>query len=165
MSFTQLTASAYQVRHFLWRVEAGPVLQVPERNGVTSFALRKYLDERLYPNLALVHVALNDVPGEQDGEASVAKTAAQRRQDALVAAKNPCTQRETYRLWEGLGKGGTYEQCGWLRDKYGLSWQITPRILNELCAGPDKAKSKRVTDAMMTMVKLDIAGLEAAAKG
>jgi hypothetical protein len=85
-----------------------PVLQVPERNGVTSFALRKYLDERLYPNLALVHVALNDVPGEQDGEASVAKTAAQRRQDALVAAKNPCTQRETYRLWEGLATWSRY---------------------------------------------------------
>jgi hypothetical protein len=85
-----------------------PVLQVPERNGVTTFALRKYLDGRLYPNLALVHVALKDVPGEQDGKAIVARSAAERRQQVLTAAKNPCTQRETYRLWEGLAAWSRY---------------------------------------------------------
>jgi hypothetical protein len=85
-----------------------PVLQVPERNGVTTFALRKYLDARLYPNIALVHVALKDLPGEQDEQSIVARAAAQRRQAALTAAKNPCTQRETFRLWEGLAAWSRY---------------------------------------------------------
>ena len=75
------------------------------------------------------------------------------------------TQEEIDRLWEGLGKGGHYEACGWLKDKYGLSWQIVPRILEELAGGPDKAKAKRVTDAMMKMGKLEIEGLRAAAAG
>jgi len=75
------------------------------------------------------------------------------------------TQTEIDRLWEALGKDGQYEQCGWLRDRWGLAWQIVPKRLIELTRGPDKAVSKRVTEAMLKMVKLDIAGLEAAAKG
>ena len=75
------------------------------------------------------------------------------------------TQDEIDRLWEALGEGGSYEQCGWLRDRWGLSWQITPRMLNEAMTGPDKAKGARVAEAMLQMVKLDIAQLEAAARG
>ena len=75
------------------------------------------------------------------------------------------TQEEIDRLWDALGKGGRHEPCGWLKDKYGLSWQIVPRLLEELAGGPDKAKAKRVTDAMMKMGKIEIAGLKAAAKG
>lgn len=74
-------------------------------------------------------------------------------------------QAEVDRLWDALGEGGSYEACGWLRDRWGLSWQITPRRLNELMADPDRAKAKRAADAMMTMVKLDIAAIEAAAAG
>ncbi|HUL10245.1 MAG TPA: VOC family protein [Candidatus Acidoferrum sp.] len=74
-------------------------------------------------------------------------------------------QAEIDRLWEALKEGGSVEHCGWLRDRWGLSWQITPRRLGELMMDPDRAKAKRVAEAMLKMVKFDIAGLEAAAKG
>ncbi|CAN5514096.1 VOC family protein [soil metagenome] len=74
-------------------------------------------------------------------------------------------QAEVDRLWEKLGKGGKYIACGWLKDRWGHHWQITPRMLIENLASPDKAKAKRVFTAMMDMVKLDIATLEKAAKG
>jgi predicted 3-demethylubiquinone-9 3-methyltransferase (glyoxalase superfamily) len=75
------------------------------------------------------------------------------------------TQQEIDRLWDALKEGGSVEQCGWLKDRWGLSWQITPKRLNELVRDPDRAKAKRVAEAMLKMVKLDIAGLEAAARG
>ena len=74
-------------------------------------------------------------------------------------------QAEIDRLWEALGEGGRYEQCGWLKDRWGLSWQIVPRQMRELIASEDQAKSRRVVEAMLKMVKFDIAGLEAAASG
>lgn len=73
------------------------------------------------------------------------------------------TQAEIDRLWAALSEGGQVEQCGWLRDRWGLSWQITPRRLGELMRDPDPAKARRVAEAMLKMVKLDIAALEAAA--
>jgi predicted 3-demethylubiquinone-9 3-methyltransferase (glyoxalase superfamily) len=75
------------------------------------------------------------------------------------------TQAEIDRLWETLREGGSTEQCGWLRDRWGLSWQITPKRLGELMNDSDRARAKRVTEAMLRMVKFDIAELEAAAKG
>ncbi|WP_341703461.1 VOC family protein [Ferrovibrio sp.] len=75
------------------------------------------------------------------------------------------TQAEIDRLWAALGEGGQIEQCGWLRDRWGLAWQITPKRLGELTRGPDRARAKRVAAAMLQMVKIDIAALEAAAKG
>jgi predicted 3-demethylubiquinone-9 3-methyltransferase (glyoxalase superfamily) len=75
------------------------------------------------------------------------------------------TQAEIDRLWEKLSEGGRIEQCGWLRDRWGLAWQIAPKRLGELMSDPDRAKVKRVAEAMLKMVKLDIAGLEAAARG
>jgi predicted 3-demethylubiquinone-9 3-methyltransferase (glyoxalase superfamily) len=74
-------------------------------------------------------------------------------------------QKEIDRLWDALGAGGTIEQCGWLRDRYGLSWQITPKILGEMMKDPDRARAKRVAEAMLNMVKLDIAGLQQAYHG
>ena len=74
-------------------------------------------------------------------------------------------QAEIDRLWDGLSDGGEIEQCGWLRDRWGLSWQITPRRLGELMGDPDPAVVRRVSEAMLSMVKMDIAGLEAAAAG
>jgi predicted 3-demethylubiquinone-9 3-methyltransferase (glyoxalase superfamily) len=73
------------------------------------------------------------------------------------------TQDEVDALWEKLGAGGEHRQCGWLTDKYGLTWQIVPRILGELLRDKDTAKSTRVMRAMLTMRKLDIAALERAA--
>lgn len=75
------------------------------------------------------------------------------------------TQAEIDRLWDALGKDGQIEQCGWLRDRWGLAWQIQPKRLRELMDDPDRAKAKRVAEAMLKMVKLDIAELEAAARG
>lgn len=75
------------------------------------------------------------------------------------------TQAEIDRMWAAIRDGGgREEQCGWIRDRWGLCWQIAPTRLGELMNGPDKAKAKRVAEAMLKMVKLDIAGLEAAAQ-
>jgi len=74
-------------------------------------------------------------------------------------------QAEVDRYWNALLQGGSPEACGWLKDRYGLSWQIVPTVLFEMMASPDKAKSKRASDAMMKMVKLDIAALQAAFDG
>ena len=75
------------------------------------------------------------------------------------------TQAEIDRLWEALGEGGKFEQCGWLKDRWGLSWQITPRALIDALADPDPAAAKRAFKAMMTMGKIDIAAIEAARRG
>lgn len=74
------------------------------------------------------------------------------------------TQEEIDRLWNALGEGGAHEQCGWLRDRWGLSWQIVPRQLFTLMNSDDLSVVARVGQAMMGMVKLDIAALEAAAR-
>jgi predicted 3-demethylubiquinone-9 3-methyltransferase (glyoxalase superfamily) len=75
-------------------------------------------------------------------------------------------QAETDRLWNAIvGNGGQESECGWCKDKWGLSWQITPRALTEAMASPDRAVAKRVFDAMMTMRKIDIAKIEAARRG
>lgn len=74
-------------------------------------------------------------------------------------------QAETDRLWEALtANGGAPVQCGWLTDRFGLSWQIVPKRLPELLADPDPEKSSRVMQAMMQMVKIDVAALETAAE-
>jgi predicted 3-demethylubiquinone-9 3-methyltransferase (glyoxalase superfamily) len=72
------------------------------------------------------------------------------------------TQREVDGLWEKLSKGGEKGQCGWLKDKYGLSWQIIPSILDDLLGDKNAAKSERVFNAMMQMKKIDIKGLKRA---
>lgn len=76
------------------------------------------------------------------------------------------TQGETDRYWNAIvGGGGTARDCGWCRDRWGHFWQITPKRLMELTTDPDRDKAKRVFEAMMTMQKIDIATLEAAAAG
>ncbi|HKP57176.1 MAG TPA: VOC family protein [Polyangiales bacterium] len=75
-------------------------------------------------------------------------------------------QAELDRYWNGLLEGGGKPQaCGWLIDRYGVRWQIVPRVLDEMMGDSDTARSKRVTDAMLKMVKLDIAALEKARRG
>jgi predicted 3-demethylubiquinone-9 3-methyltransferase (glyoxalase superfamily) len=75
------------------------------------------------------------------------------------------TQQDVDYYWDKLVAGGEPSQCGWLKDKFGLSWQITPDILPELLGGPDRKKADRVMAAMMKMVKLDIETLRKAAAG
>lgn len=75
-------------------------------------------------------------------------------------------QAETDRFWSAIvGNGGQESECGWCRDKWGVSWQITPRALIEGIADPDPATAKRVFNAMMNMTKIDIAAIEAARRG
>lgn len=75
-------------------------------------------------------------------------------------------QPETDRLWQAIvSNGGEENACGWCKDKWGISWQITPRILSAAITDPDPARAKRAFDAMMQMTRIDIAGIEAALEG
>lgn len=74
-------------------------------------------------------------------------------------------QAELDRYWDALLEGGTPEACGWLKDKYGVCWQIIPAGYYEMMANPDQAKARRAADATMKMVKLDFAALQAAYEG
>jgi predicted 3-demethylubiquinone-9 3-methyltransferase (glyoxalase superfamily) len=75
-------------------------------------------------------------------------------------------QAETDRYWEAIvGGGGEERACGWCRDRWGFSWQITPRALLEAMADPNREAARRAMEAMMTMRKIDIAGIEAARRG
>lgn len=75
------------------------------------------------------------------------------------------TQAEVDTLWEQLSAGGEPGPCGWLKDRFGVSWQVVPTALNRLLQDPDRQKTARVLQAMMKMSKIDIAGLEQAAAG
>ena len=75
-------------------------------------------------------------------------------------------QAETDRYWNAIiGNGGEASECGWCKDKWGISWQITPIILTKAFTDPDRAAAKRAFDAMLTMSKIDVAAIEAAYRG
>ncbi|BAL96271.1 hypothetical protein RGE_29320 [Rubrivivax gelatinosus IL144] len=75
-------------------------------------------------------------------------------------------QAETDRLWDAIvGHGGQASQCGWCRDRWGISWQITPRVLLETIAGADREAARRAFEAMMSMERIDVAAIEAARRG
>lgn len=126
-----------------------------------------------------VHRAVTDYPGGKSGAVLMVEfTLAGLNYQALNGGKHDqfndaismsvsCDdQAETDHLWTALtSDGGKPVQCGWLKDKYGLSWQIVPKRLGELMSGPDRDRARRVMQAMMKMVKLDVAALEAAADG
>ncbi len=84
---------------------------------------------------------------------------------AISFVVNCRTQAEVDRFWEKLSEGGEKGQCGWLKDKYGVSWQIVPTILEKLVADRDREKSNRVMLAMLRMTKIDIAALKEAYAG
>jgi predicted 3-demethylubiquinone-9 3-methyltransferase (glyoxalase superfamily) len=71
-------------------------------------------------------------------------------------------QAEIDRYWQALGEGGSYEPCGWLKDRFGLSWQIVPKVMGEMMKDADRAAARRAAEAMLKMKKLDIAELERA---
>jgi predicted 3-demethylubiquinone-9 3-methyltransferase (glyoxalase superfamily) len=75
------------------------------------------------------------------------------------------SQVEIDRYWSALGAGGEEGPCGWLKDRYGLSWQVNPTVLGEMLSDPDPARSKRVMEAMLKMKKIDIEGLRRAYYG
>jgi predicted 3-demethylubiquinone-9 3-methyltransferase (glyoxalase superfamily) len=81
----------------------------------------------------------------------------------MVVTEN---QEETDRYWNAItGNGGEESMCGWCKDKWGFSWQITPRVLLEANSNPDRAAARRAFQAMMTMKKIDIAKIESAMRG
>jgi predicted 3-demethylubiquinone-9 3-methyltransferase (glyoxalase superfamily) len=82
--------------------------------------------------------------------------------EAISFVVNCQTQEEVDAYWEKLSDGGQEVQCGWLKDKYGLSWQIVPSILSEMLNDPDPKKAERVMKAMLQMKKIDIKGLKQA---
>ena len=82
--------------------------------------------------------------------------------EAISFVVNCLTQEELDEYWDKLSEGGEKSRCGWLKDKFGLSWQVVPTILSKLLGDKDAEKSKRVMSAMMEMDKLDIAKLEQA---
>ncbi len=85
--------------------------------------------------------------------------------EAISFVVNCETQEEVDHFWHKLSAGGEQVQCGWLKDQFGVSWQVVPTILPELLQDKDPARSKRVMAAMLKMKKLDIAGLKAAYEG
>lgn len=85
--------------------------------------------------------------------------------EAVSFVANCETQEEVDELWERLSRGGEKGQCGWLKDKYGLSWQIVPTVLSEMASDPDPVRSERVMRAMLQMGKLEIEKLRRAYEG
>ena len=84
--------------------------------------------------------------------------------EAVSFVVNCETQEEIDYYWQKLSAGGREVQCGWLKDKFGVSWQVVPRVLGELVSGKDPAKAQRVMHALLKMVKLDIKKLQEAAR-
>jgi predicted 3-demethylubiquinone-9 3-methyltransferase (glyoxalase superfamily) len=135
----------------------------------------------LLPNSKITHVQKSpgDNPGTKKGavlvveftlagQSFMALNGGQRFEHSYaVSFSIDCAdQAEVDRLWAAILKsGGKEEQCGWIKDRYGMSWQITPSVLPKMIADPDPAKAERVFQAMMGMVKIDIAGLEKAYAG
>ena len=135
----------------------------------------------VFPDSAVgaVHRAPGDFPGGKQGDPLTVEFtvlgipclglnggSAFRQSEAFSFMVATDDQAETDRLWNAIvGNGGQESACGWCKDKWGLSWQITPRALIAGTTDPDPAVAKRVFDAMMTMRKIDIAAIEAARRG
>ena len=102
---------------------------------------------------------------ELEGESFIALNGGPQFQfsEAVSFSVDCKSQEEVDYFWDKLGDGGQPGPCGWLKDKFGLSWQINPAILGQLLSDPDAAKAKRVMDAMLKMSKIEIAELQRAA--
>jgi predicted 3-demethylubiquinone-9 3-methyltransferase (glyoxalase superfamily) len=146
-----------------------------EARTAAEFYAATFPDSRVGP----AHGAVSDFPGGAEGdELTVEFTVLGQSFVGLNGGPNfkpneavsfmvlTDDQAETDRYWDAITKGGGEESmCGWCRDKWGFSWQITPRRLLELTSDKDSEKAKRAFQAMMTMKKIDIATIEAAAAG
>ena len=134
-----------------------------------------------FPDSAVgpVHRAPGDYPSGKEGDVLTVEFtvlgipciglnggAAFRHSEAFSFQIATDDQEDTDRLWNAIvGNGGQESACGWCKDKWGLSWQISPRVLTDAVMGSDKAAAKRAFDAMMTMRKIDVAAIEAAVRG
>ena len=145
-------------------------------DGAAEEAARFYA--RTFPDSAVVsiHRAPGDYPDGREGDVLTVEFTvmgipclglnggpAFRHSEAFSFQVVTGDQEETDRYWNAIvGNGGEESRCGWCKDRWGLSWQITPRALMEAVTGPDRAAARRVFDAMMGMKKIDIAAIEAA---
>src|SRR3954470_14966564 len=136
---------------------------------------------KTFPNSSVgaVHRAPADFPSGKKGDALTVEFAVMgipciginggphfKQSEAFSFQVATADQAETDRYWNAIfGSGGQESECGWCKDKWGLSWQITPIVLTKAFTGPDRAAAKRAFDAMMTMRKIDIAAIEAAVRG
>ena len=134
-----------------------------------------------FPDSAVlaVHRAPGDYPAGQQGDVLTVEFTVMgiaclglnagpgfRHSEAFSFQVSTGDQAETDRLWNAIvGNGGQASACGWCKDKWGVSWQITPRALMEAITDPDRAAAKRAFEAMMGMGKIDIAAIEAARRG
>ena len=136
---------------------------------------------KTFPDSAVgtVHHAPGDFPSGKEGDVLLVEFTvmgipcvglnggpALKHNEAFSFQVATADQAETDRYWNAIvGNGGQESACGWCKDKWGLSWQITPRVLTDAFADPDRAAAKRAFDAMMTMRKIDVAAIEAARRG
>jgi len=155
-----------KITPFLWYAK--------EAEAAAAFYVSIFPNSRVNRVTALPSESPSGPPGsvkvvefELSGQPFVAMTAGPLDpfNHAVSFVVNCDNQAELDRYWNALLEGGNAEQCGWLKDRYGLSWQIVPTVLGKMMADPDRAKAKRAADAMLKMVKLDIAALEAAFAG
>ena len=148
-------------------------------DGTAEAAARFYA--KTFPNSAVtaVHHAPGDYPAGKQGEPLTVEFTvlgvsclglnggpAVRHSEAFSFQVVTDNQAETDRYWNAIiDNGGAASVCGWCKDQWGLSWQITPRLLLDAITDPDRAAAKRAFDAMMNMGKIDIAAIEAARRG
>ena len=148
-------------------------------DGAAEEAARFYA--KTFPDSAVtaVHRAPGDYPSGKEGDVITVEFtvmgipciglnggSAFKHNEAFSFQVSTEDQAETDRLWNAIvGNGGQESACGWCKDKWGVSWQITPRALLAAVTDPDRAAAKRAFDAMMTMRKIDIATIEAARRG
>jgi predicted 3-demethylubiquinone-9 3-methyltransferase (glyoxalase superfamily) len=148
-------------------------------NGTAEEAAGFYA--KTFPNSAVtaVHRAPGDFPGGKQGTVLTVEFtvvgvpclglnggSAFKHSEAFSFQILTEDQAETDRYWNAIvNNGGTESACGWCKDRWGLSWQITPRVLIEATTSQDQAAAKRAFDAMMTMKKIDVAAIEAALRG
>ena len=155
-----------KIAPFLWYVR--------EAEEAAAFYASVFADSRVVRVSALPSESPSGPPGsvkivefELFGQSFVAMSAGPHDpfNHAISFAVRCDDQAELDRYWNALLRGGAAEACGWLRDRYGVSWQLVPTVLMRMMADPDRAKARRAADAMLKMVKLDIAALQAAFDG
>jgi 2-polyprenyl-6-hydroxyphenyl methylase/3-demethylubiquinone-9 3-methyltransferase len=146
-----------------------------DAEGATRFYAETFPDS----SIGAVHRAPGDYPSGKEGDVLTVEFTvlgvaclglnggpAFRHSEAFSFQVATEDQAETDRYWNAIvGNGGQESECGWCRDKWGISWQITPIALTKAFTSPDRAAAKRAFDAMLTMRKIDIAAIEAAFHG
>jgi predicted 3-demethylubiquinone-9 3-methyltransferase (glyoxalase superfamily) len=148
-------------------------------DGTALDAARFYAETFPNSSVGAIHRAPGDYPSGKEGDVLVVEFTVMgipciglnggpefKHNEAFSFQVATDDQAETDRLWNAIvGNGGQASACGWCKDKWGLSWQITPRALTAAIADPNRAAAKRAFEAMMGMGKIDIAAIEAARRG